>query len=112
MDWHPEELFLTALGREDSFQHKQNLEAENSAGTNGLKCPTNVKKLFASVSTALLAYSPKKIHTEEIGECDLRRTSTAMLSAIKVGLDQLKGLNRSLKSRKPDYTVTWIKVAI
>ena len=74
---------MTILGHEDSSQHKQNFIADNSIGAKGLDCANEAKKSFASGFTALLTYVPKKIHDENLGVSELRRTSIEMIFALK-----------------------------
>lgn len=84
------------MGLEDSSRYKLNSKEDTSTGAKGLDCPTDVKKPFASVPIAMLAFVPKMMPAEIMEESELRITPTQVVFALKEGLDKPKELKPKL----------------
>lgn len=65
-DWHSEEIICKALGLEDFFEPKQNLEEGNSIGGKVLECISYSWQPYPSVSPVAVVYVPRQEH-EELG---------------------------------------------
>lgn len=70
-NWHSDEIICIALGLDDFFEPKQNLEESNSRCAKVLECISYSWHPSPSVSPDAVAYEPIKVHENlECGKFD------------------------------------------